>query len=116
MTTYLPQTGVFMGRPPCENCGAAFRLHGLSGTTGVELAASANSGDRLACPTAYRPASLDEARARLAEAETSGDQARIFVARGDLQRLQAAPAPPQRPVEVEVQDPLTGKWHWRAKR
>lgn len=102
MTTYLPQTGVFMGRPPCENCGAAFRLHGLSGTTGVELAASANSGDRLACPTAYRPASLDDAEKALVRAILSGDQAASFVARGEVQRLGGDPDAIQRDAEAAL--------------
>lgn len=68
--SYTARQGVFMGKAPCT-CGAAYRLH-LDGR----------------CPTAYRPGSLEEAQRELAQAEASGDQQRVFVARGDLQRLQ----------------------------
>ena len=68
--TYEPQARVTVGRPPCANCGAAFRLH----RDGV-------------CPTAYRPDTLEAAQRELADAERSGDANRIFVARGELQRI-----------------------------
>lgn len=67
---YQPQEGVYAGRPPCAECGAAFRLH--------------RDG---ACPEAYRPDSLEEAQRGLAAAEASGDPDRVFIARGEVQRL-----------------------------
>lgn len=69
--TYRAQSQVTAGRPPCAECGAAFRLHLAGG----------------ACPVAYRPDTLEVARRELAAAESSGDQARIFIARGEVQRL-----------------------------
>ncbi len=67
---YQPLEGVFVGRPPCSACHAAYRLH----TDGR-------------CPEQYRPGTLDEAAQLLADAEHSGDPLRTFVARGDVQRL-----------------------------
>jgi hypothetical protein len=68
---YTPNPGVFVGRPPCAECGAAYRLHEQDGT----------------CPVAYRPGTMEEAERELMQAEASGDKARIFIARGDVQRL-----------------------------
>lgn len=79
MTTYQPAEGVFVGRPPCVNCGAAWRLH--------EPVARPGAAGVLRCPVAYRPDTLDAANRALDEAIASGDQARIFAARGDVQRL-----------------------------
>lgn len=76
MSTYEPQEGVLAGRPPCRNCGAAYRLHYPAGKRGG-----------MECPTAYRPGTLAEARDQLDKAEASGDANRIFVARGEVQRL-----------------------------
>jgi hypothetical protein len=42
----------------------------------------------MACPTPYRPDTLEEARRELEAAEASGDPGRIFVARGEVQRLE----------------------------
>lgn len=47
----------------------------------------ADRGEPLLCPEAYRPGTLEVAQRELAAAEASGDQARVFVARGNLQRL-----------------------------
>lgn len=71
---YAAQLGVFVGRPPCSNCGAAYRLH----------------ADQR-CPVAYRPSTLEVAQRELSDAEASGDAARIFVARGEVQRLGGRP-------------------------
>lgn len=76
MNGYQPAAGVYVGRPPCANCGAAYRLHRSSG------------GWPGACPEQYRPDSLRVAQRELAAAEASGDEARVFVARGEVQRLQ----------------------------
>ena len=45
----------------------------------------------LACPEPWRPSTLDEAKRELGRAELSNDAARIFVARGDVQRLERKP-------------------------
>lgn len=74
MTTYTAQTGPSVGRPPCAACGAAYRLH--RGTL---------------CPTAYRPDDLVTAYRELKAAYYSGDQTRIFVARGNVQHLGGDP-------------------------
>lgn len=74
MTTYDPAPGVHVGRPPCTACGAAYRLHRVGGST-------------LVCPTPYRPSTLETAQRELADAERSGDPTRVFVARGEVQRL-----------------------------
>lgn len=70
VSKYLAAQGVFVGRPPCETCGAAYRLHRFG-----------------ACPEAYRPTTQDEAQRLLERAEHNGDAERVFVARGELQRL-----------------------------
>ena len=70
MTTYQPQPGIFVGRPPCH-CGAAYRLHGNEG----------------ACPSPYRPDTLAVAIHDLRRAVAAADTSRIFAARGDVQRL-----------------------------
>lgn len=67
--TYRAQQGIFIGRPPCE-CGAAYRLH--------------RDG---ACPVPYRPPTIQSAERDLRDAERSGDANRIFIARGEVQRL-----------------------------
>lgn len=71
MSTYTANPDhVGPGRPPCT-CGAAYRLH-------LEQR----------CPEPYRPGTLEAARRELEAAERSGDEARVFVARGNLQRLE----------------------------
>lgn len=99
MSTYQPAPGVFVGRPPCAACGANFQLHRppveqLPATvvgrqvTGAQLARLLERGVPLECPQAYRPATVEEARRGLEEAVRSGDPAREFIARGELQRLE----------------------------
>ena len=78
MKTYRAQQGIFAGRPPCAVCGAAYRLHRVEAD---------DDHTYLKCPDAYRPDNLDTARRELADAEQSGDPARVFVARGNLQHL-----------------------------
>jgi len=80
VSTYSPAPGVYAGRPPCAHCGAAYRLHRATLVAGV--------GGVLRCPEAYRPATLEVAQRELAEALARGDEAGIFVARGNLQRLE----------------------------
>jgi hypothetical protein len=63
-------------RTHCALCGAARTTHDYA--TG-------------ACPVAYRPTTLAEARAELARAQAAGDSAREFIARGDVQRLGGNP-------------------------
>jgi len=75
MTAYAPQRGLFVGRPPCFHCGAAYRLHH-----------KADDGT-LACPTRWRPSSLRVAVDALEAARERGDQAALFAARGDIQHL-----------------------------
>lgn len=60
-------------RTHCLHCGAPRHAHEWETARCIDL---------------YRPDTLGIARRALAEAEESGDEARIFVARGDLQRLQ----------------------------
>jgi hypothetical protein len=43
------------------------------------------------CPEPYRPATIESATAELKSAEASGDANRIFVARGNFQRLKGRP-------------------------
>lgn len=110
MTTYHPQGRPELpgSRPPCATCGAAYRLHrppagaieyatplpgpgqaaGLRYLTRAGLAKMEAAGLQLECPEAYRPDTLEVARRELAQAEASGDEARVFVARGNLQRLE----------------------------
>lgn len=103
MSTYLANpTHVGAGRPPCANCGAAARLHLPSGLELREGDTVPIAGRQyvtqqgwrklvergLLCPEPYRPDTLEVARRELAEAEASGDEARVFVARGNLQRLE----------------------------
>lgn len=79
MNVYQPAEGVYVGRPPCGLCGAAYRLHRSSG------------GWPGACPEAWRPESLERAQRELAAAQASGDTAAEFIARGDVQRLGGRP-------------------------
>lgn len=58
-------------RNRCVNCGTLQKLHVHGGK----------------CPTSYRPQTLEEAQRELQRAEASGDAGRVFVARGDVQRL-----------------------------
>ncbi len=75
-STYVPAEGVLDGsRPHCATCGAAYRLHLQRGT------------ERW-CPQAWRPDTLEAAQAALERATAAGDEAAVFVARGNLQRLQ----------------------------
>ena len=74
MTTYTPLAGVFVGRPPCALCAAAYRLH----TDG-------------ACPEKYRTESLAEAQREHDAAILAGDPVREFIARGEIQRLGGKP-------------------------
>jgi hypothetical protein len=86
VSTYEPQEGALVGWPPCRHCGAAYRLHHLDERTVAGAGATARVA-RLRCPEAYRPGTLEEAQRELAQAEASGDANRVFVARGNLQRL-----------------------------
>lgn len=73
--SYIPyEGGSWVGRPPCASCGAAYRLH---------------RNNR--CPQPYRPDTLAVARRELGQALASGDAGRIFVARGEVQRLGGDP-------------------------
>jgi hypothetical protein len=90
VSAYRPAEGVYVGRPPCVECGANFNLHRAleaRATTSTQLAQLHRNRVPLLCPEAYRPSTLEEARRGLADAERSGDEARVFVARGELQRL-----------------------------
>ena len=71
MTSYEPDPAIIgTAWPACVHCHAARRLH-IAG----------------ACPTAYRPGHLETATAALRVALERRDQAAIWVARGDVQRL-----------------------------
>ena len=59
-------------RNRCSECGTMRQAH----------------DERGLCPDMYRPDTLVSARAELEAAQRSGDEARIFIARGNLQRLQ----------------------------
>lgn len=103
MSTYTPQPGVFVGRPPCAACGANLQLHTLPEEEALALQMPQRSDGQyltsgelqrllerrvpLRCPAAYRPTRIEEAQRALAQAEASGDPVRVFAARGDLQRL-----------------------------
>lgn len=87
-----------MGRPPCAACGAAYRLHHQHSPECLARTASGRGGCWCAsklgyprCPEAYRPDTLLAAQAQYDRAIATGDQAAIFVARGELQRLGATP-------------------------
>lgn len=67
--TYLHRPGSQPSR--CARCGTLETLHVY----------------QQHCPTSYRPGTLQEAQAELDRAVASGDAGRIFVARGDVQRL-----------------------------
>lgn len=84
MSDYAPAPGPWPGRPPCAHCGAAYRLHGWYLARGTK-------GPR-PCPSRYRPSSLEVAQRELAAAVESGDEARVFVARGEVQRLAGKPS------------------------
>lgn len=86
MSTYAPAEGIHIGWPPCANCGAAYRLHHVTEHSVAGAGAIARTA-RLTCPTPYRPDTIEVAQRELAAAEASGDQARIFTARGEVQRL-----------------------------
>lgn len=96
--TYSPAEGTYIGRPPCANCGANFHLHRLRASgpavSGATLANAHERGEALVCPTERpepaRAETLDAARAELAQAEASKDPQRVFVARGNVQRLMRA--------------------------
>lgn len=83
MTNYLPAPGVYVGRPPCSECGAAYHLHGPAHLSAAQRAAASVEG-RLPCPSSWRPSHLEEA---LAQLRTANDPAAIFTARGEVQRL-----------------------------
>lgn len=105
MSTYQPQPGIFVGRPPCANCGANIQLHTLPPEALAEtvpitvgsterryltsrgLQALLDAGVALQCPTAYRPPTLQEAVANLERAREHGNTALVFAARGEVQRL-----------------------------
>lgn len=72
--TYTPSRGND-NRDRCLHCGTLKRLHVYD----------------LRCPTAYRPTTLAEAQRELERAQASGDAGRVFVARGDVQRLGGKP-------------------------
>lgn len=86
LTTYIATDDVGAGRPACARCGAAYGLHGPVGLTRMQRAGMAARG-QLACPSPYRVDTLAAAQRELVRAEASGDAARVFVARGDVQRL-----------------------------
>jgi hypothetical protein len=100
MSTYEPQEGALVGWPPCRHCGAAYRLHHVEERTVAGAGATARTA-RPRCPTAYRPSSLEEAQRELAAAEASGDANRIFVARGEVQRLQGRETIDQRAARMQ---------------
>lgn len=91
MSTYQPAQGTYPGMPPCETCGANFHLHRLATgqASGLEMRRAYDLGQPLACPRrdAERTDNLDEARVALERATAGGDEAAVFVARGNLQRL-----------------------------
>lgn len=88
VSTYSPQATVGPGRPPCANCGAAWRLHR---NPALDTRPLEQHEPRHPCPRAYRPATLEVAQRELEQAEASGDANRIFVARGEVQRLRGRP-------------------------
>lgn len=59
-------------RTHCQHCHAARTSHSYADGS---------------CPQQYRPPTLADASRELMAARASGDQARIFAARGDVQRL-----------------------------
>jgi hypothetical protein len=73
MTTFTAQGHA---RTRCAECGTLRHAH---------------DDATLACPSMYRPDNLDDARTELVDAIESGDQTRVFVARGNLQRLGGRP-------------------------
>jgi len=85
VSVYSPAPGVYAGRPPCAHCGAAYRLHR---NPILDERPLEQHEPRDPCPVAYRPATLEAAQRELAEALARGDDAGIFVARGNLQRLE----------------------------
>jgi hypothetical protein len=71
--TFEPRDETPDGRWFCAHCGTNARLHGRVDQR---------------CPQAYRPATVEEARRQLELAEAAGDPARVFVARGEVQRFE----------------------------
>ena len=94
ITVYVPAPDIGPGMPPCGRCGAAYGLHGAFGLTREVRLDLARRG-RLGCPQPYRPDRLDLAEKALQQALASGDPGAVFVARGDVQRLQRAAALPR---------------------
>ena len=95
-STYVPQAGAHVGRPPCATCGADFHLHRPEAdlvpgprfqVTGRGLGKLADAGAPLFCPEPYRPDTLQAAVSALQTAQGRHDPAATFAARGDLQRL-----------------------------
>lgn len=75
MSIFLPGFDPFH----CATCGADKRAH---------------HPESMACPVRARPDSLTVAQTALEKAEAGGDQAAIFVARGEVQRLTGREAKP----------------------
>lgn len=136
MSTYAPAPGVHIGRPPCSNCGANFHLHRPSigplnaRVSGTTLSNAYTRGEELWCPEQRpepaRAETLDAARAELALAEASGDEARVFVARGNVQRLMRRAddewrvahdpeyhTPPSKELPASMREPMGG-WEPRS--
>jgi hypothetical protein len=100
MTTYDPQPGVSVGRAHCAACGASFGLHGDPGATLAERTRAARAGT-LACPTPSRITKLSDAEGSLRAAVAAGDRNRVFVARGEVQRLGGDPDAIEHPAELQ---------------
>ncbi len=97
---YTPQPADPGVRPPCANCGAQLRLHRPLPTSAVYVDAPPgahlltsyglqkllDAGEQLACPEAYRPETLGAAILALLAAQQARDPARVFAARGEVQR------------------------------
>jgi hypothetical protein len=93
VNVYTPQQSMGPSRPTCAGCGAAYRLHRAEVEPNPDYSPAGatpavRTTGRMLCPEPYRPGTLEVARRELAEAEATGDEARIFVARGNLQHLE----------------------------
>jgi hypothetical protein len=73
MTTFTAQGHA---RTRCAECGTLRHAH---------------DDATMACPSMYRPGTLEAARRDLEQATARGDEAAIFVARGEVQRLGGRP-------------------------
>lgn len=84
-TTFMPQQHN-AGR--CQHCGTLRRDHRGAATPGL---AYSEPDPSLICPAHYRPGDLTAAYRDLQRAVDAGDPSRIFVARGEVQRLGGDP-------------------------